>query len=100
MHRASFFIDEIDAVARRRGTGMGGGHDEREQTFEPVTCLRWTDSVSMKESLSWQQRTVSTFWILQSFVRDVFDRKVVVGRPDVQGREEIFKGSRKGKTAQ
>ena len=50
------FIDEIDAVARRRGTGMGGGHDEREQTLNQL-WLRWTDLASMKALLSWPPRT-------------------------------------------
>ena len=51
----------------------------------------------MKGSSSWQQRTVWTFWILQSFVRDVLTVKSYVGRPDVQGREEILKVHAKGK---
>ncbi|MGY0277588.1 AAA family ATPase [Limosilactobacillus reuteri] len=55
---AIIFIDEIDAVGRRRGNGMGGGHDEREQTLEPIVSPVGMASKAMKESSSWQLLTV------------------------------------------
>lgn len=64
------FIDEIDAVARRRGTGLGGGHDEREQTLNQM-LVEMVVLVSMRESSLWQQQTVSIFLIRLSFVLDV-----------------------------
>ena len=63
------FIDEIDAVARQRGTGMGGGHDEREQTLNQL-WWRWTDSGSTKASSSWRPPTGWTFWTRPSCARD------------------------------
>ncbi len=79
------FIDEIDAVARRRGTGMGGGHDEREQTLNQL--LVEMDGFGVNEGIIVMAAT-NRVDILDP---GRFDRKVAVGRPDVRGREEILK---------
>ena len=83
------FIDEIDAVARRRGTGMGGGHDEREQTLNQM--LVEMDGFGVNEGIIVMAAT-NRVDILDPAIRRPgrFDRKVVVGRPDVRGREEIL----------
>ena len=84
------FIDEIDAVARRRGTGMGGGHDEREQTLNQL--LVEMDGFGVNEGIIVMAAT-NRVDILDPAIlrRGRFDRKVAVGRPDVKGREEILK---------
>ena len=84
------FIDEIDAVARRRGTGMGGGHDEREQTLNQI--LVEMDGFGINEGIIVMAAT-NRVDILDPAILcpGRFDRKVVVGRPDVKGREEILK---------
>ena len=81
------FIDEIDAVARRRGTGMGGGHDEREQTLNQL--LVEMDGFGVKEGIIVMAATNRVDPAILRPGR--FDRKVAVGRPDVKGREEILK---------
>ncbi|MCR5580469.1 MAG: ATP-dependent zinc metalloprotease FtsH [Pseudobutyrivibrio sp.] len=84
------FIDEIDAVARRRGTGMGGGHDEREQTLNQL--LVEMDGFGVNEGIIVMAATNRVDILDQAIMRPGrFDRKVYVGRPDVQGREEILK---------
>ena len=84
------FIDEIDAVARRRGTGMGGGHDEREQTLNQL--LVEMDGFSQNEGVIVMSATNRVDILDPAIMRPGrFDRKVVVGRPDVAGREEILK---------
>ncbi len=83
------FIDEIDAVARRRGTGMGGGHDEREQTLNQL--LSEMDGFGVNEGIIVMAATNRVDILDQTIVRPGrFDRKVFVGRPDVGGREEIL----------
>ena len=83
------FIDEIDAVARRRGTGMGGGHDEREQTFNQM--LVEMDGFGVNEGIIVMAATNRVDILDPAIMRPGrFDRKVVVGRPDVRGREEIL----------
>ena len=83
------FIDEIDAVARRRGTGMGGGHDEREQTLNQM--LVEMDGFGVNEGLIVMAATNRVDILDPAIMRPGrFDRKVVVGRPDVRGREEIL----------
>jgi len=83
------FIDEIDAVARRRGTGMGGGHDEREQTLNQM--LVEMDGFGVNEGIIVMAATNRVDILAPAIVRPGrFDRKVVVGRPDVRGREEIL----------
>ena len=83
------FIDEIDAVARRRGTGMGGGHDEREQTFNQM--LVEMDGFGINEGIIVMAATNRIDILDPAILRPGrFDRKVVVGRPDVQGRLEIL----------
>lgn len=90
------FIDEIDAVARRRGTGMGGGHDEREQTLNQL--LVEMDGFGVNEGIIVMSATNRVDILDPAILRPGrFDRKVVVGRPDVQGREEILKVHAKGK---
>ena len=90
------FIDEIDAVARRRGTGMGGGHDEREQTLNQL--LVEMDGFGVNEGIIVMAATNRVDILDPAILRPGrFDRKVVVGRPDVQGREEILKVHAKGK---
>ena len=84
------FIDEIDAVARRRGTGMGGGHDEREQTLNQL--LVEMDGFGVNEGIIVMAATNRVDILDPASLRPGrFDRKVAVGRPDVKGREEILK---------
>ena len=83
------FIDEIDAVARRRGTGMGGGHDEREQTLNQM--LIEMDGFGVNEGIIVMAATNRVDILDPAIMRPGrFDRKVFVGRPDVGGREEIL----------
>lgn len=83
------FIDEIDAVARRRGTGMGGGHDEREQTLNQM--LVEMDGFGVNEGIIVMAATNRVDILDPAIMRPGrFDRKVHVGRPDVRGREEIL----------
>ncbi|MEI3187841.1 MAG: ATP-dependent zinc metalloprotease FtsH [Lachnospiraceae bacterium] len=83
------FIDEIDAVARRRGTGMGGGHDEREQTLNQL--LVEMDGFGVNEGIIVMAATNRVDILDPAILRPGrFDRKVAVGRPDVKGREEIL----------
>ncbi|BDF32060.1 MULTISPECIES: ATP-dependent zinc metalloprotease FtsH [Extibacter] len=90
------FIDEIDAVARRRGTGMGGGHDEREQTLNQL--LVEMDGFGVNEGIIVMAATNRVDILDPAILRPGrFDRKVMVGRPDVKGREEILKVHAKGK---
>ncbi len=84
------FIDEIDAVARRRGTGMGGGHDEREQTLNQL--LVEMDGFGVNQGIIVMAATNRVDILDPAILRPGrFDRKVAVGRPDVKGREEILK---------
>ena len=84
------FIDEIDAVARRRGSGLGGGHDEREQTLNQM--LVEMDGFGVNEGIIVMAATNRKDILDPAILRPGrFDRNVVVGRPDVQGREEILK---------
>ena len=90
------FIDEIDAVARSRGTGMGGGHDEREQTLNQL--LVEMDGFGVNEGIIVMAATNRVDILDRAILRPGrFDRKVMVGRPDVKGREEILKVNAKGK---
>lgn len=90
------FIDEIDAVARRRGTGMGGGHDEREQTLNQL--LVEMDGFGVNEGIIVMAATNRVDILDPAILRPGrFDRKVIVGRPDVKGREEILNVHAKGK---
>ena len=90
------FIDEIDAVARRRGTGMGGGHDEREQTLNQL--LVEMDGFGVNEGIIVMAATNRVDILDPAILRPGrFDRKVVVGRPDVKGRFEILQIHAKGK---
>lgn len=90
------FIDEIDAVARRRGTGMGGGHDEREQTLNQL--LVEMDGFGVNEGIIVMAATNRVDILDPAILRPGrFDRKVAVGRPDVKGREEILKVHSKDK---
>lgn len=90
------FIDEIDAVARSRGTGMGGGHDEREQTLNQL--LVEMDGFGVNEGIIVMAATNRVDILDRAILRPGrFDRKVMVGRPDVKGREEILKVHAKGK---
>lgn len=83
------FIDEIDAVARRRGTGMGGGHDEREQTLNQL--LVEMDGFGMNQGIIVMAATNRVDILDPAILRPGrFDRKVFVGRPDIKGREEIL----------
>ena len=83
------FIDEIDAVARRRGTGMGGGHDEREQTLNQL--LVEMDGFGVNEGIIVMAATNRVDILDPAIMRPGrFDRKVHVGRPDIGGREEIL----------
>ena len=83
------FIDEIDAVARRRGTGMGGGHDEREQTLNQM--LVEMDGFGVNEGIIVMAATNRVDILDPAIMRPGrFDRKIVVGRPDIKGREEIL----------
>ena len=84
------FIDEIDAVARRRGTGMGGGHDEREQTLNQL--LVEMDGFGVNEGIIVMAATNRVDILDPAIMRPGrFDRKVHVGRPDIGGREEILR---------
>lgn len=90
------FIDEIDAVARRRGTGMGGGHDEREQTLNQL--LVEMDGFGVNEGIIVMAATNRKDILDPAILRPGrFDRDVIVGRPDVQGREDILKVHAKNK---
>ena len=90
------FIDEIDAVARRRGTGMGGGHDEREQTLNQL--LVEMDGFGANEGIIVMAATNRVDILDPAILRPGrFDRKVAVGRPDVSGREDILKVHAKNK---
>ena len=89
-HPCIVFIDEIDAVARRRGTGMGGGHDEREQTLNQM--LVEMDGFSVNEGIIVLAATNRVDILDPAILRPGrFDRKIVVGRPDIKGREDILK---------
>ncbi len=84
------FIDEIDAVARRRGSGMGGGHDEREQTLNQL--LVEMDGFAVNEGIIVMAATNRVDILDPAILRPGrFDRKIMVGKPDVRGREEILK---------
>ena len=84
------FIDEIDAVARRRGTGMGGGHDEREQTLNQL--LVEMDGFGVNEGIIVMAATNRVDILDPAILRPGrFDRKIGVGRPDIKGREEILR---------
>ncbi|SFR71739.1 ATP-dependent zinc metalloprotease FtsH [Anaeromicropila populeti] len=90
------FIDEIDAVARRRGTGLGGGHDEREQTLNQL--LVEMDGFGVNEGIIVMAATNRVDILDPAILRPGrFDRKVMVGRPDVRGREEILEVHAKNK---
>ena len=90
------FIDEIDAVARRRGTGMGGGHDEREQTLNQL--LVEMDGFGVNEGTIVMAATNRVDILDPAILRPGrFDRQIAVGRPDVKGREEILQVHSKGK---
>lgn len=95
-HPCIIFIDEIDAVARRRGTGMGGGHDEREQTLNQL--LVEMDGFGVNEGIIVLAATNRVDILDPAILRPGrFDRKIAVGRPDVGGREEILKVHAKNK---
>ena len=88
-HPCIVFIDEIDAVARRRGSGMGGGHDEREQTLNQL--LVEMDGFGVNEGIIVLAATNRVDILDPAILRPGrFDRKIMVGRPDVRGREEIL----------
>ena len=90
------FIDEIDAVARRRGSGLGGGHDEREQTLNQL--LVEMDGFGVNEGIIVMAATNRKDILDPAILRPGrFDRNVIVGRPDVGGREEILKVHAKNK---
>ena len=90
------FIDEIDAVARRRGTGMGGGHDEREQTLNQL--LVEMDGFGVNQGIIVMAATNRVDILDPAILRPGrFDRKVGIGRPDVKGRREILNVHTKGK---
>ena len=90
------FIDEIDAVARRRGTGMGGGHDEREQTLNQM--LVEMDGFGVNEGIIVMAATNRVDILDPAILRPGrFDRRIHVGRPDVKGREEILNVHAKNK---
>jgi cell division protease FtsH len=95
-HPCIVFIDEIDAVARRRGTGMGGGHDEREQTLNQL--LVEMDGFGVNEGIIVMAATNRVDILDPAILRPGrFDRKISVGRPDVGGREAILKVHAKNK---
>ena len=95
-HPCIVFIDEIDAVARRRGRGMGGGHDEREQTLNQL--LVEMDGFGVNEGIIVMAATNRVDILDPAILRPGrFDRKIVVGRPDVRGREEILQVHAKNK---
>ena len=90
------FIDEIDAVARRRGTGMGGGHDEREQTLNQLLVAM--DGFGVNQGIIVMAATNRVDILDPAILRPGrFDRKVGIGRPDVKGRREILDVHTKGK---
>lgn len=90
------FIDEIDAVARRRGTGMGGGHDEREQTLNQL--LVEMDGFGVNEGIIVLAATNRVDILDPAILRPGrFDRKIAVGTPDIGGREDILKVHAKNK---
>ena len=90
------FIDEIDAVARRRGSGLGGGHDEREQTLNQM--LVEMDGFSVNEGIIVMAATNRVDILDPAILRPGrFDRKINVGKPDVKGREDILKIHTKNK---
>lgn len=90
------FIDEIDAVARKRGSGLGGGHDEREQTLNQM--LVEMDGFGINEGIIVMAATNRVDILDPAILRPGrFDRRVTVGRPDVRGREEILLVHSKGK---
>ena len=90
------FIDEIDAVARRRGTGMGGGHDEREQTLNQL--LVEMDGFGVNQGIIVMAATNRVDILDPAILRPGrFDRKVGIGRPDIKGRREILDVHTKGK---
>ena len=90
------FIDEIDAVARRRGTGMGGGHDEREQTLNQL--LVEMDGFGVNQGIIVMAATNRVDILEPAILRPGrFDRKVGIGRPDIKGRREILEVHTKGK---
>ena len=90
------FIDEIDAVARKRGSGLGGGHDEREQTLNQM--LVEMDGFGINEGIIIMAATNRVDILDPAILRPGrFDRRVTVGRPDVRGREEILGVHAKGK---
>lgn len=93
---AIVFIDEIDAVGRQRGTGLGGGHDEREQTLNQL--LVEMDGFGVNEGIIVMAATNRVDILDPAILRPGrFDRQVAVGRPDVKGREEILQVHSKGK---
>ena len=95
-HPCIVFIDEIDAVARRRGSGMGGGHDEREQTLNQL--LVEMDGFGVNEGIIVMAATNRVDILDPAILRPGrFDRKIMVGRPDVRGREEILEVHAKNK---
>ena len=95
-HPCIVFIDDIDAVARRRGSGMGGGHDEREQTLNQL--LVEMDGFGVNEGIIVMAATNRVDILDPAILRPGrFDRKIVVGRPDVRGREEILQVHAKNK---
>ncbi len=95
-HPCIVFIDEIDAVARRRGSGMGGGHDEREQTLNQL--LVEMDGFGINEGIIVMAATNRVDILDPAILRPGrFDRKIMVGRPDVKGREEILQVHAKDK---
>ena len=95
-HPCIVFIDEIYAVARRRGSGMGGGHDEREQTLNQL--LVEMDGFGVNEGIIVMAATNRVDILDPAILRPGrFDRKIVVGRPDVRGREEILQVHAKNK---
>lgn len=95
-HPCIVFIDEIDAVARRRGSGMGGGHDEREQTLNQL--LVEMDGFGVNEGIIVMAATNRVDILDPAILRPGrFDRKIMVGRPDVRGREEILQVHAKNK---
>ena len=95
-HPCIVLIDEIDAVARRRGSGMGGGHDEREQTLNQL--LVEMDGFGVNEGIIVMAATNRVDILDPAILRPGrFDRKIMVGRPDVKGREEILKVHANGK---
>ena len=90
---AIIFIDEIDAVGRKRGAGLGGGHDEREQTLNQL--LVEMDGFGVNQGIIIMAATNRPDILDPALLRPGrFDREIVVGAPDVKGREAIFKVSK------